>query len=283
MAILEAKGGRLLRNGNIRWRRVVRDVVSGGATAVRQRDPIDFHVTDLETSDVLEGQIFSADVDIEFLDGGGDFEWDADTVTIELGTVAVFVIDHTAPFNLSPGSLRLVTDGTMITESVKTGFYSTVALPSVGASLPVSFALPNEVEFDYDLGDFDGHELDVNLGFSGNGEAEVELSDGPIPTVSEWGMIVLMLVMLSVGTILFGFRRRVVSVDGTVTLDGARATFVPTVFTKVLALTLAGTVVALGGAMLRFGLLKAVDIAGAFVSALVLAYLIHLWVLLKRQ
>ncbi len=96
-------------------------------------------------------------------------------------------------------------------------------------------------------------------------------------------MVVLMLVMLSMGTILFGFRRQVVTADGMTTLDGTRPTFVAAVFTKVLAIVLACTVAALAGAMFAFGPLKAVDIVGAFVSALVLAYLIQLWVLLKRE
>jgi hypothetical protein len=46
---------------------------------------------------------------------------------------------------------------------------------------------------------------------------------------------------------------------------------------------LAATVALLAGAMLVFGPLNPVDIGGAFVSAIVLAYLIQLWVLLKRS
>jgi hypothetical protein len=106
-----------------------------------------------------------------------------------------------------------------------------------------------------------------------------------IPTVSEWGMVVVLLVMLSAGTIMFGFRKPAVTgADGsTAGFEVHRSTFVPSVFGPVLAIVLAATVALLAGAMLIFGPLGAVDIGGAFVSAVVLSYLIHLWVLLRRS
>ncbi len=59
--------------------------------------------------------------------------------------------------------------------------------------------------------------------------------------------------------------------------------FVPAVFWKVLAATL--TVVMLGwiGAMWIFGELKTVDIVGSLISAPILAYLVHLWIVYGRE
>jgi len=105
-----------------------------------------------------------------------------------------------------------------------------------------------------------------------------------IPTVSEWGLAVLTLALLCAGTIVLGFRRQaVLAAEGTTATIGTRSTFVAGVFTKVLAITLAATAALLAGATFLFGRLSATDIGGAFATAIVLAYLIHLWVLLRRQ
>lgn len=101
-----------------------------------------------------------------------------------------------------------------------------------------------------------------------------------IPTVSEWGMVLVLLVMLSAGTIVFGFRQAEVAGVGAAL---RRPTFVASVFTWVLAITMTGTVAALAGIITLFGPLSSVDIAGSLASAIVLAYLIHLWVLLRRS
>ena len=59
--------------------------------------------------------------------------------------------------------------------------------------------------------------------------------------------------------------------------------FVPAVFWKVLAATL--TLVMLGwiGAIWIFGELKTVDIVGSLISAPILAYLVHLWIVYARE
>ncbi len=66
-------------------------------------------------------------------------------------------------------------------------------------------------------------------------------------------------------------------------MNGSLFDFVPGVFWKVLAATL--TVVMLGwlGAMWIFGELKTVDIVGSLISAPILAYLVHLWIVYGRE
>ena len=75
------------------------------------------------------------------------------------------------------GNLHLHISNGEVTIADTAGMYSGL-LPDVGTQIPIQFALPSEVEFEYDLGDFDGHDLEVELYFDGNGEAEVELA-GP--------------------------------------------------------------------------------------------------------
>lgn len=105
-----------------------------------------------------------------------------------------------------------------------------------------------------------------------------------IPTVSEWGMVILLLTMLIAGTIIFGFRKmNVAGAEGQISaIEVNRPTFVPAVFGRSLVLSLGATVALLAAATYYFGPVKAVDIGGAFLSAIVLAYLVHLWILLKR-
>jgi hypothetical protein len=125
---------------------------------------------------------------------------------------------------------------------------------------------------------------DTGLPMDVSGMIDVTAIGDHIPTVSEWGMFVVLLVMLSAGTIMFGFRKPAIAgAEGAAGAGVNRPTFVGAVFGPVLAITLAATVALLAGAMLVFGPLNPVDIGGAFVSAIVLAYLIQLWVLLKRS
>jgi len=52
--------------------------------------------------------------------------------------------------------------------------------------------------------------------------------------------------------------------------------FVPNVFSKVLAWTLIITGVGLAGIILLFGSISALDLCGTLVSAVIIAYIIHL-------
>jgi hypothetical protein len=81
MTLVEAQGGRALRNGNIRWGRVVRDIVSGRANQRRQVDPIEYSVTDLVTGEVHEGTLYSVVIDV-LEAGGGGFTWEQDVVEL---------------------------------------------------------------------------------------------------------------------------------------------------------------------------------------------------------
>jgi hypothetical protein len=59
----------------------------------------------------------------------------------------------------------------IVTEATATGRFSSYA-PTLGAPL-VNFGFSNDLTFNYDLGEFEGHDLDVLLDFTGSGEAYI--------------------------------------------------------------------------------------------------------------
>ncbi len=177
MAAVEARGGRLLRNGQIKWTRTVRDQLHGSTIASSQRDPIEYTVTDLVTGEVFHGTLLSIKVDARSAAPGNplsEFGWEADILEIGADTDVVFEVDLTSPFTTPNGYVKLVTENGVVTESVATDAYAGV-LPPVGTALPLTIPFPISTDFDYDLGDFDGHDLDVEINMNGNGEAQAEV------------------------------------------------------------------------------------------------------------
>jgi hypothetical protein len=181
MTLVEAQGGRAMRNGRIRWGRVVRDLVAGRASARRQVDPIDYTVTDLKTGEVHTGTLYTVTIDI-LKAGGGGFTWENDKVAITARDVD-FKIAFPTKFTSMQGSLDLRVREGKVTHAEATGHYAGVLAP-VGTTVPIEFPLGDTEEFDYDLGDFDGHDLDVSLEFSGAGEAEEARAADPELTVT---------------------------------------------------------------------------------------------------
>ncbi len=183
MAMVEAQGGRLLRNGKIEWRKVVRDVVSGKASARRQVDPIDYTVRDLVTGVVTTGTLYSVIIEATNQAAGG-FHWESNIVSIAVQDLN-FTVGFPSTNTSLQGTASLTIRGGAVTASSATGIYAGL-LPSPGASVPLSFTMPNQVDFDYDLGDFDGHDLEVALNFDGAGEAfdAKETEEAPTLTIS---------------------------------------------------------------------------------------------------
>jgi hypothetical protein len=104
-----------------------------------------------------------------------------------------------------------------------------------------------------------------------------------IPTLSEWGVIVMALLLLATGTIVWSRRPATAMAGGVGAASSSdQPLFVPNLFMKALAGTL---VVVTAGFALAFGLqgeLAEVDIAGALLCAPIAAYLVHLWVSISR-
>ena len=115
-------------------------------------------------------------------------------------------------------------------------------------------------------------------------DAEVILDPGNIPTLSEWGLIIFSLLILSLITVVVARRRTATSAAGvgsSVTISGP--IFAPTRYLRMLIVTLSIAVVVLIAAMMISGSLPLRDIAGTILSAAIVAYIAHLWIVPKNK
>jgi len=108
-----------------------------------------------------------------------------------------------------------------------------------------------------------------------------------IPTLSEWGVIILILLVLAVGMVFLLQRKpALASAGGPTTTEVSNAgpkLFDRKLYLKVFSIVLLIGVAALAGAYLYFGQLTNADPFGVFVSAAVVAYMVHLQMLRKTK
>jgi hypothetical protein len=107
-----------------------------------------------------------------------------------------------------------------------------------------------------------------------------------IPTLSEWGVIILLLLVLAVGMVFLYQRQPSLALAGAA-VSQATATkpkiFDGKLFAKVFALVLLIGAVALVAAWLYFGQITSADPFGVFISAAVVAYMVQLHILRKAR
>jgi hypothetical protein len=105
-----------------------------------------------------------------------------------------------------------------------------------------------------------------------------------VPTLSEWGMIFMTLLLLVAGTIVWGYRAHLAPAGGTsaAELIVTRSPLFPALFGRTLAATAAAAIVGLACASWIVGDLAIHDVAGVLLCAPLLAYLLHLWMGLRR-
>jgi hypothetical protein len=102
--------------------------------------------------------------------------------------------------------------------------------------------------------------------------------DAPVPTVGEWGMILMTLLLLTAGTLAFGQRRPALAgPGGGMSFGLPRRMFVPALYARVLAAAVGLAVLGFVVAFLVQGTLSGVDLIGAAICTPVAAYLVHLW------
>lgn len=106
-----------------------------------------------------------------------------------------------------------------------------------------------------------------------------------IPTLSEWGVIILLLLVVAVGMVFLYQRQTSLALAGATASFSVGAKprlFDRKLFTKVFAITLLIGAAGLLGAYLWFGQITTADPFGVFVSAAVVAYMVQL-VMLKKE
>lgn len=98
-----------------------------------------------------------------------------------------------------------------------------------------------------------------------------------IPTLSQWGLIIFTLLMLSV-TMVFVYRRQnVLAIAGNVDTQEKQSLFDKSLYFKVLAIVLLFAVAGMAVAKLYYGTISITDSLGTIASASIVAYMVHLW------
>lgn len=170
---IDVRGGNLSRRGQIVWRPILSSAVFGRARA-GIRDPIDFEVFDLVTQTTLSGSLLDIDLN---LNDTGNLSWGSGGLVIDALNLD-FKIDLNSPYLAQNGLLDFVISNGVVTRSNSSGMFAGL-LPSLGSTGTFNIPL-SEFTLDYDLGDFSGHDLDIDFGFSGGGEASAVPEPGTI-------------------------------------------------------------------------------------------------------
>ncbi len=181
-AWLYVKAGREMRTGRIKWKAKIRERnVASAPRARRQRDPIEYRVTNLNTGAVTEGTLLSVYADYP-LDAPGEVNWDLGVLEVTASDVD-FVLEQTDPGLAAglQGTFSFSVRGGVVIASSATGMYAGMA-PPVGIVTPFNLPLPSDMTIDYDLGNFNGDPLDVEFWLGGSAEFDAgPILSGPCP------------------------------------------------------------------------------------------------------
>ncbi|NRA57298.1 MAG: hypothetical protein HRU13_04170 [Phycisphaerales bacterium] len=168
-ARLYHRGQGMDRRGRIGWvgRWRAEPGIQGGVGKVRRIDPVIGRVFDRTTGIATEHLL----IDIDNFVQGGVFAWENDEVTNSAPTMC-FRMVMPGDVTSERGRLIVKAENGVITESIATGAFAGVAVPSIGASSDFSFDLDNETEIEYDMPGDDDHDLDIEIEMGGAGEHE---------------------------------------------------------------------------------------------------------------
>ncbi len=159
------------RNGQLSWRPIIHDTVSGSAAIRRNRttDPIMFTIQDAAGADIWAESFFDVWTELSV-----DMDWD------ELGlrtgpnpTLAMSITMPASPFHTGSGVLNFNVENGIVTQSEATGFFAGFGLPGLGADVSGGLNLPsfsNNFTFDYDFSNLPGDSVHITLAGSGLGE-----------------------------------------------------------------------------------------------------------------
>ncbi len=105
-----------------------------------------------------------------------------------------------------------------------------------------------------------------------------------IPTLSQWGVIILILLVLAVGMVFLYQRQTSLAMAGVAEVSSARQKlFDGKIFLKIFAIVLLVGIVGLTATFWYYGQVTNADPFGVFVSAGVVAYMVHLWMLREKE
>jgi hypothetical protein len=170
---VEVQTGRKGRDGVIEWDpRIKYRHRSASVRDAKQVDPILYRVRDLVTGEVKSGYLLAIELNTFVNRPGAVFNWESNRVQTTLQNFD-FIIDIPGSNTVQRGAVDLrVRNGAVVTAQGSGLFAGT--LPPVGAGSPLTFTLPSDLTLDYNLGDFNGHELEVELDFDSSAQTEDE-------------------------------------------------------------------------------------------------------------
>jgi hypothetical protein len=103
-----------------------------------------------------------------------------------------------------------------------------------------------------------------------------------IPTLTEWGVIILLLLVLAVGMVFLYRRQTSLAMAGVAESSNVKSKlFDGKLFAKLFAVVLLIGLAGLVAAYLFYGSITKADPFGTFVSAAIVAYMAHLWLMRK--
>ncbi len=179
-AAINVRGGIRLANGFIQWSPIIMsDIVGGGNGDSALQDPVHFVATNLITGDTIETSLLDFNFDT---DGTGIVNWAGGIFETDLDELE-FVMDI-PPTHVDPGQagrIELRIENGRVTVANDGGQFAGT-LPPVGSSVPLSFALPNDFDLNFDLGLDQTVPWDVTADFSGGGGMNSAFEDPNCPT-----------------------------------------------------------------------------------------------------
>jgi putative flippase GtrA len=101
--------------------------------------------------------------------------------------------------------------------------------------------------------------------------------------MSEWGLFILCLISLSIGMIFIYRRENAFALAGGSSSSNKMSMFDKSLFAKVLAVTLGLAVAGLYISYLILGSVTITDTIGSVISAAVIAFMAHLFILFRRN
>lgn len=177
----------------------------------RRRDPIVFnYVDEVKTDSLVQVGDTLLAIEVEIGEASEsdtlDFDWDNNMLYIGAQDVE-FEIDMTSAHIDTTGYLYLKVEEGEVTDANAFGFFGGVSLPSIGATVPLSFPLDTLVTFGYTLPSAPAG-TEPRIDFGGGGTEEPPDTKN-IPAITNWGVILLLVLLIAAGTFVIVRRRAI--------------------------------------------------------------------------
>lgn len=158
---VEVRGA--IMRGGVFWKPTIKMTNPISASG---RDPINFRAFDLDTQTWIDGNLF----DVDWTINDGTVNWENNVMHVDAESIDFHMQLASQYIPLAQqGTADLIIHGGTVMQSNDTGIWDGL-LPSAGTVGPFTFTMPNEILFEFDLGDFGGHPMLSEFEFSASDE-----------------------------------------------------------------------------------------------------------------